>query len=91
MNEWLGASGVAATAALAGLASVDLAAISVATLAGAGKITTTKAAAYDKRDHQGRLDDHLGRPWLRFAGHSGFGSCDHGRLDRVVVMAVLNP
>jgi len=44
MNEWLGASGVAATAALAGLASVDPAAISVATLAGAGKITTTKAA-----------------------------------------------
>jgi uncharacterized membrane protein (DUF4010 family) len=44
MNEWLGASGVAATAAVAGLASVDPAAISVATLAGAGKIIPTDAA-----------------------------------------------
>jgi uncharacterized membrane protein (DUF4010 family) len=43
MNEWLGAAGVVATAAVAGLASVDPAAISVATLAGAGKITVTSA------------------------------------------------
>jgi uncharacterized membrane protein (DUF4010 family) len=44
MNEWLGASGVAATAALAGLVSVDPAAISVATMARAGKIATSDAA-----------------------------------------------
>jgi uncharacterized membrane protein (DUF4010 family) len=43
MKKWLGPSGVAATAASAGVASVGPAAISVATLAGAGKITTTKA------------------------------------------------
>jgi uncharacterized membrane protein (DUF4010 family) len=43
MNEWFGASGVAATAALAGLASVDPAAISVATLARAGKIAASDA------------------------------------------------
>ena len=44
MNEWLGASGVVATAAVAGLASVDPPAISVAALAGAGKITAAGAA-----------------------------------------------
>lgn len=44
MNEWFGASGVVAAAALAGLASVDPAAISVATLASAGKMTASGAA-----------------------------------------------
>ena len=44
MNEWLGASGVVVTAALTGLASVDPAAISVAALASAGKISATDAA-----------------------------------------------
>ena len=44
MNEWFGASGVAATAALAGIASVDPAAISVATLARTGKIAASDAA-----------------------------------------------
>lgn len=44
MNEWLGASGAVVTAALTGLASVDPAAISVAALAGAGKVSATDAA-----------------------------------------------
>jgi len=44
MNEWLGASGIVATAAVAGLLSVDPAAISVAALANAGKITASGAA-----------------------------------------------
>jgi uncharacterized membrane protein (DUF4010 family) len=44
MNEWFGGNGITATAAIAGLASVDPAAISVATLASAGKITAEDAA-----------------------------------------------
>jgi len=44
MNAWFGAKGVVATAAIAGLASVDPAAISVATLASAGKLTPAEAA-----------------------------------------------
>ena len=43
MNEWFGRNGVTATAAIAGLASVDPAAISAATLVNAGKITATDA------------------------------------------------
>ncbi len=43
MNAWFGAKGVVATAAIAGLASVDPAAISVATLASAGKLTSAEA------------------------------------------------
>jgi uncharacterized membrane protein (DUF4010 family) len=44
MNEWFGGNGITATAAIAGLASVDPPAISVATLAGAGKIAAEDAA-----------------------------------------------
>ena len=43
MNEWFGGSGVSATAAVAGLASVDPAAISAATLVNAGKFAATDA------------------------------------------------
>jgi uncharacterized membrane protein (DUF4010 family) len=43
MNDLFGATGIAATAALAGLANVDPAAISIATLAAAGKITADGA------------------------------------------------
>ncbi|MGQ0445875.1 MAG: MgtC/SapB family protein [Beijerinckiaceae bacterium] len=43
MNEWFGGRGVSATAAIAGLASVDPAAISAATLVTAGKFAATDA------------------------------------------------
>jgi uncharacterized membrane protein (DUF4010 family) len=43
MNEWFGGSGVTATAAVAGLESVDPAAISAAALVSAGKIAATDA------------------------------------------------
>jgi uncharacterized membrane protein (DUF4010 family) len=43
MNEWFGRNGLTATAAIAGLASVDPAAISAATLVNAGKIMATDA------------------------------------------------
>jgi uncharacterized membrane protein (DUF4010 family) len=44
MHKWFGASGVVAAAAVAGLANTSAAAVSVATLAGAGKIAATEAA-----------------------------------------------
>ncbi|WP_036259855.1 MgtC/SapB family protein [Methylocapsa aurea] len=44
MNEWFGAAGVIAAAAVAGFADTHSAAISVATLAGAGKISAPDAA-----------------------------------------------
>lgn len=44
MEEWYGASGTAAAAALAGLANTSAAAVSVAALAGTGKITAMDAA-----------------------------------------------
>lgn len=43
MNEWFGASGVAVTAAVAGVASVDPAVISVAALTNAGKMAPADA------------------------------------------------
>ena len=43
-EEWFGASGVIVAATLAGLVNVDPAAISVATLASAGKMTPTETA-----------------------------------------------
>ncbi|QBR70505.1 hypothetical protein CU048_03560 [Beijerinckiaceae bacterium] len=43
MNEWFGATGVVATAAFAGLASIDPAAISVAVLTSAGKMAASEA------------------------------------------------
>jgi len=43
-EEWFGASGVIVTTTLAGLVNVDPAAISVATLASAGKMTPTETA-----------------------------------------------
>lgn len=44
MNEWFGAPGVVAAAAVAGLANMDPATISVATMVSAGKMTPTDAA-----------------------------------------------
>jgi len=44
MAEWFGASGVVATAALAGFANTTSAAVSVATLVGTGKIEAPEAA-----------------------------------------------
>jgi uncharacterized membrane protein (DUF4010 family) len=93
-DEWFGKSGVAVTALVTGFADTHSAAISVATLVGAGKLTPADAALpillglSANTVTKAVLTITHGRPWLRFAGPSGIGSSD---LDRVVVVAILNP
>ena len=81
LNEWFGATGVVVAAAVAGFVDTHSAAISVATLVGAGKTTATDdASRFDcalyKHNHQGSHIHIRRRRRLCFARHSGFGFGD---------------